>query len=671
MSELSANAPSPGAAGADHTGSHEAFSPVRFGKYTLLRRLAKGGMAELYLALQRSVADFEKLVVIKRILPQMNQDQAFIDMLLHEARVAATMTHPNIVQIYDVGQVDGLYYIAMEHAHGEDIRSIVRQMKKKGVAYFPFEHALGIAIGICAGLAYAHERRNLDGTPLRIVHRDISPQNVIMTYEGDVKVVDFGIAKSNAQNEAGTKSGRLKGKVPYMSPEQARGEEVDHRSDIFSTGVLLFELTTGRRLFRGASEYDTLKMICESEYPLPTQLNPEYPRALEHIVMRALAKNRDQRYSSAREMQADLEAFVHDSRLVVSEMQRGEFMSDLFAEKLERQKEMLQTGKALADILAIEAGPYDTNPPPSMVTYPSHPGMSGPQPIVPTSRFRAELVAIPLLLALGGGGFFAYQKYTAVQTAASRGALSVTTDPPGAAIWIDGDLRESTPATLDGLPRGKTFELKVSKDGFESHREKITLDASGTATKAVTYTLSPGQLTVEVAVEPAEAATGASLVVDGKPFEGLRASKLASGESHAIEVKSVGWVSQKIAAQGGAFETKKVTVTLEREKASNVNALPNVGKLPLGVPSASAKTTASASVVAPPPAAGKGKLNVGATGGWCNVAVDGAAKGATPVAGIELSSGNHTVTCTTSEGKSLSAAVNVPVDGVARYKFSL
>jgi serine/threonine-protein kinase len=247
----------------------------------------------------------------------------------------------------------------------------------------------------------------------------------------------------------------------------------------------------------------------------------------------------------------------------------------------------------------------------------------------------------------------------------------VTTDPPGAAIWIDGDLRESTPATLDGLPRGKTFELKVSKDGFESHREKITLDASGTATKAVTYTLSPGQLTVEVAVEPAEAATGASLVVDGKPFEGLRASKLASGESHAIEVKSVGWVSQKIAAQGGAFETKKVTVTLEREKASNVNALPNVGKLPLGVPSASAKTTASASVVAPPPAAGKGKLNVGATGGWCNVAVDGAAKGATPVAGIELSSGNHTVTCTTSEGKSLSAAVNVPVDGVARYKFSL
>src|SRR4051812_19770252 len=170
--------------------------PKQFGKYTLLRRLAAGGMAELFLALHRSVAGFEKLIVIKRILPSMNHDRGFIDMLLHEARIAAGLSHPNIVQIFDVGQVEGTYFIAMEHIHGEDIRSIVRAMKKNGVTEFPLEHTLSIIIGMCAGLAYAHEKRDLDGRLLDIVHRDISPQNIVITFTGDVKVVDFGIAKS-------------------------------------------------------------------------------------------------------------------------------------------------------------------------------------------------------------------------------------------------------------------------------------------------------------------------------------------------------------------------------------------------------------------------------------------------------------------------------------------
>src|SRR5690349_13479140 len=226
--------------------------PRQFGKYTLLRKLASGGMAEIFLALHRSMAGFEKLVVIKRILPAMNQDAAFIDMLLHEARVAATLSHPNIVQTFDVGQVDGTFFIAMEHIHGEDIRSIVRAMKKSAVTEFPLEHTLAIVLGMCAGLAYAHDKRDLDGQTLDIVHRDISPQNIVVTFTGDVKIVDFGIAKSTSGAED-TKSGKLKGKVPYMSPEQASGGHVDWRSDIFATGVMLFELTTGKRLFKGAS----------------------------------------------------------------------------------------------------------------------------------------------------------------------------------------------------------------------------------------------------------------------------------------------------------------------------------------------------------------------------------------------------------------------------------
>ncbi|MCU0692724.1 MAG: serine/threonine protein kinase [Polyangiaceae bacterium] len=328
--------------------------PERFGRYALLRRLATGGMAELFLALHRSVAGFEKLIVIKRILPSMNDDKAFIDMLLHEARIAATLSHPNVVEVYDVGFEQGAYYIAMEHIQGEDLRCVVRQMKKLHLDEFPMEHALTICMGVCAGLAYAHEKRALDGTPLRIVHRDISPQNVVVAYTGEVKVVDFGIAKSTAQVGEDTKSGRLKGKVPYMSPEQAMGEQIDWRSDIFSAGIILFELTTGKRLFKGANELETLRLICERDYPYPSQVRPGYPRRLETIVMRALAKNRAQRYQSAREMQADLEAFVRDERAKASGLEVGSWMQALFADKIDQQKGVLQDLKLLADVIVTQ-----------------------------------------------------------------------------------------------------------------------------------------------------------------------------------------------------------------------------------------------------------------------------------------------------------------------------
>jgi len=328
--------------------------PRRFGKYTLLRRLATGGMAELFLALQRSVAGFEKLVVIKRILPRMTEDRVFIDMLLHEARVAATLSHPNIVQIFDAGQIDGTYFIAMEHVHGEDIRSIARQMRRRshsGYRELPLEHALSIVQGLCAGLAYAHEKRDFDGTQLNIVHRDVSPQNVVVTFSGDIKIVDFGIAKSDRMLRPDTKSGRLKGKVPYMSPEQARGENLDARSDIFATGVILFELTTGRRLFKTSSEYETLKSICEREYPLPSAVVSDYPPELETIVMRALARGRDDRFQSAREMQVALEDFVRCERMIVSPIGLQHFMHSLFADKLVSQKEALLHGKQLAEAI--------------------------------------------------------------------------------------------------------------------------------------------------------------------------------------------------------------------------------------------------------------------------------------------------------------------------------
>jgi serine/threonine-protein kinase len=223
----------------------------------------------------------------------------------------------------------------MEHVHGADIRAIVRQMKKKEVLAFPIEHALGIVMGAAAGLAHAHERRGRDGESLGIIHRDVSPQNIMVTFHGDVKVIDFGIARSDKFTfDEETKTGKLKGKVPYMSPEQCRAELLDARSDVFSLGTVLFELTTGKRLFKGQSDFETLKLICDREYPSPVDVNPDYPPALSTIVMRALAKDREQRYPSARALLADLETFAREQKLGVSRLTLEAFMRDLFAEQL-------------------------------------------------------------------------------------------------------------------------------------------------------------------------------------------------------------------------------------------------------------------------------------------------------------------------------------------------
>src|SRR5580658_1875785 len=315
-------------------------------------------MAELFVAIQKGAFGFEKLVVIKRILPALTGDRTLVEMLLHEARTLATLSHPNIVQIFDVGVADDNYFIAMEHVHGEDLRSIVRQMKAQGTNEFPIEHALSVVLGVCAGLAYAHEKRGLDGAPLNIVHRDISPQNVIVAHAGEVKVVDFGIAQSEAMSADDTKSGRLKGKIPYMSPEQARGGQIDRRSDIFAAGVMLFELTTGRRLFKGTSEYETIELICDRDYPRPSDVRSDYPPELEAIVMRALAKDREDRWQTARDMQSALEDFVRCERVPVSTIALSQFMHSLFADKIAKT-ELVQgssTSGAVPAEIGAEAG---------------------------------------------------------------------------------------------------------------------------------------------------------------------------------------------------------------------------------------------------------------------------------------------------------------------------
>jgi TonB family protein len=278
----------------------------RFGQYTLLERIAVGGMAEVWKARMRGVEGFQKTVAIKRILPQMTGNAELMGMFIDEAKLAAQLTHPNIVHIYDLGKMGRDYYIAMELVDGKDLRSLLNAARHKGMPV-PLGLGLLIAARVASALDYAHRKRDFEGRELGLVHRDVSPQNVLLTYEGDVKLCDFGIAK--AVSKAGqTQIGALKGKLQYMSPEQAWGRPVDARSDLFSLGAVLFEMVTGERQFTGESEISVLEAVRQGRTRLPRQLDPAIPREVDEIVARALAIDPKDRFQSAGEMKQRLEA---------------------------------------------------------------------------------------------------------------------------------------------------------------------------------------------------------------------------------------------------------------------------------------------------------------------------------------------------------------------------
>jgi serine/threonine protein kinase len=303
---------------------------ARLGKYELLRRLAVGGMAEIFLARAIGIEGFEKLVVLKSILGQHAGDEQFVRMFLDEARLAATFHHPNVAQVFDIGRVGQQHFFTMEYIEGQDLRQVIAAVRQRPEG-LPLEHAIAIVIGASAGLHYAHERTGPDGEPLRIVHRDVSPSNVLVSYDGCVKVVDFGIAKAST-HKAATRTGFIKGKVLCMSPEQCRGETLDRRSDIFALGILLYELTAGRRPFEGENDYAILHQIVDKDVTPPSAHRPDYPPALETIVLRALKRERDERYATAQELQIDLETFARENDLVVSPIELGRFMDELFAD---------------------------------------------------------------------------------------------------------------------------------------------------------------------------------------------------------------------------------------------------------------------------------------------------------------------------------------------------
>jgi eukaryotic-like serine/threonine-protein kinase len=331
------------------------------GRFRLLAELGRGGMSEVYLAVIAGPAGFNKLVVIKLIKAELAEDPDFIGMFLEEARLSARLNHPNIVQTNEVGNIGGRYYIAMEYLEGQPYSRVLHRLgRDRGL---PLGMSLRLLSDVLAGLQYAHDLTDFDGTPLGVVHRDVTPHNIFVTYDGQVKVVDFGIAKAmNSSHE--TRAGMLKGKIGYMAPEQARGERVDRRADIFSVGVMLWEAAVGRRLWKGMNEVQILHQLLSGEIPRPRSMRGDISDHLEHIILRSLAPDRDERYASCTELQTALEELMDSGGERGALREVGRVVTHAFDEERRKLKGIIEQQLAKSNMLAT--GMYQQMPLPAL-----------------------------------------------------------------------------------------------------------------------------------------------------------------------------------------------------------------------------------------------------------------------------------------------------------------
>jgi len=363
LSGLETPAPPPPAAGEAAPVPAEEVEGKPFGPYILLKRIAMGGMAELFVAKKRGVEGFEKTLVIKRILPHLSEINDFITMFIDEARVAARLTHPNIVQIFDMGRIDGNYYIAMEYVPGKDLRALLQRAQELHRPV-PIEVAVIVAAHLCAALDYAHRARDDQGRSLHIVHRDVSPPNILISYDGDVKLTDFGVAKAAVKVHV-TRIGALKGKILYMAPEQANLQPIDARSDIYSLGIVLYEMLAGRNPFyeEGDTELTVLEKVRQGRVPPIRTFRPDVPEALVSILEKALQPDPNRRYASARELQQALEDFLVRSGIPNSTLYVARFIRELFPEEAGPIDEIQEKLRRLPR--------GESPPPPSAVEAPS------------------------------------------------------------------------------------------------------------------------------------------------------------------------------------------------------------------------------------------------------------------------------------------------------------
>jgi serine/threonine protein kinase len=472
-----------------------------FGDYVILRKLASGGMAEIYLARKAGEAGFFKPLAVKVILPHLAENKRFVDMFLDEARIAVSLQHANIVQVLDLGQIENNYYIVMEFAHGMDLQRVVQKTRKSG-RLLPLPYAAKIVSQIAEGLYYAHTKTDQFGQPLELIHRDISPHNILLTFEGLAKLLDFGVAKTRItvkQEEEGV----LKGKFSYMSPEQIRGLPLDARSDIFSLGIVLWEICAGVSLFRESSELLTMEAILHRPVQRPRELRGDMPPDLEAIILKALAKRTVDRFENAYEMHRALESYLNRSGWNVTTQHLSAFMQKLFPQEyqeihqlLEEERRRLESAGKNSKEAFVPWEPYqkeeeeDDQPLPGYVPQASE--QQEEKENIPAARKRkslltpvlAGLVAVLVLLLVA---FFVYRNSASLSASApsapavASGRLEVSSDPPGARLFINGEESGVTPVVLNELPLERELTIRLEKEGYTAFLQPVILTRANPA----------------------------------------------------------------------------------------------------------------------------------------------------------------------------------------------
>ncbi len=525
------------------------FEPKQFGKYVLLRKIAVGGMAEIYRAKTYGVDGFEKELVIKRILPHCSADKDFVDMLIAEAKLSVLLSHANIVQVYDLGRVGDDYYISMEFINGINLRDITYRCRENK-SPLPTEIAVYIGSEICKGLDYAHRKTDQSNKALGIVHRDISPQNILISYEGEVKIGDFGIAKA-AMNISHTMAGILKGKIAYMSPEQAMGKAVDSRTDIFSAGILLYEMFTGKKLFTGESQFEVLKKI-RTTHIMAEDLPDSVPEALKPVLAKTLAYNADDRIQHAGDLQIELTKYLYSTYVDFTPRKLAKFVNKTFEDERKayqadhvretnvnqitssvdireggNQLDIVHREKALSEeedtarTMKEDEALFETRITGGVVQ------TSGEQTaknkiVQPKKRgrFLKSLTAIFILAA----GAWAVNKYipqvrvwekppppAPVTEKAQFGSIVVSSEPDGAKISINGrDTEKISPTSLDKLEVGKTYTIRAEMEGFLPEEKKLYIKSEEVLPLRLTLAKPMGVL--NIISDP----NGAAITINGK-----------------------------------------------------------------------------------------------------------------------------------------------------------
>ena len=496
-------------------------------------------MAEVFRASREGVAGFARQCVVKRILGHHNEDPSFVDMFINEAKIASELTHPNIVQVYELGQVDGEFFIAMEFVKGRDLLRVLRELAQKRAAdpVIPSAISAYVARETCRALQHAHDHTDARGAARPIIHRDVSPQNIMLSYDGIIKLVDFGIAKALGSMRDETRTGALKGKFAYMAPEQIAGQNPGPSADVFATGVVLHEMLTGRRLFKGATDYDTLQKVRTMPVTIPSSIDPRIPKELDDIVMKSLERDRSRRYERASHMARDLDGFLSTARFSIEEM--SDFMRDLFPTEQREPvapehitKEYLVKASASASKSAVSlSGLVMDNATPitgsSIVSPPTDEHRNTPGTGTGTSGRRTLFLAGGLALMISVGAIFLVSRktipdVTAPEPTATHGlgktditplppetrTVRLVTDPREARVFDGPRLVGTTPLELRLAVDSPGLSLTLVHEG----RVDLTYvvrpsDAPELTLRLVAAPMDPGPLAAPQATRPSSVHT--------------------------------------------------------------------------------------------------------------------------------------------------------------------